>query len=60
MAEFLVVGVNHRSGTTALREALYVEEERQAELLGMRAPYSWTLWEYLWEVAEPGAYALLA
>ncbi|HYV88887.1 MAG TPA: glutamyl-tRNA reductase [Candidatus Polarisedimenticolia bacterium] len=33
MAEFLVVGVNHRSGTAALREALYVEEERQPELL---------------------------
>ncbi len=33
MAEFLVVGVNHRSGTAALREALYVEEERQSELL---------------------------
>jgi hypothetical protein len=23
-------------------------------------PYSWTLWEYPWEVAEPGAYVLLA
>jgi glutamyl-tRNA reductase len=34
MAEFLVVGVSHRSGTAALREALYVEEERQPELLG--------------------------
>lgn len=33
MADFLVVGVNHRSGTAALREALYVEEGRQAELL---------------------------
>ena len=33
MADFLVVGVNHRSGTAALREALYVEEERQPELL---------------------------
>jgi DMSO/TMAO reductase YedYZ molybdopterin-dependent catalytic subunit len=32
----------------------------QAELMGPRAPYSWTLWEYLWEVAEPGDYALLA
>ena len=34
MADFLVVGVNHRSGTAALREALYVEESRQPELLG--------------------------
>ncbi len=31
-----------------------------AELIGLRAPYSWTLWEYLWEVAEPGHYSLLA
>lgn len=31
-----------------------------ADLLGPRAPYSWTLWEYLWEVAEPGEYTLLA
>src|SRR5262249_17839760 len=28
--------------------------------IGPRAPYSWTLWEYLWEVAEPGGYRLLA
>src|SRR5207244_4801389 len=27
-----------------------------AELIGMKAPYSWTLWEYLWEVAEPRDY----
>ena len=33
MADFLVIGVNHRSGTAALREALYVEESRQPELL---------------------------
>lgn len=31
-----------------------------ADLIGMRAPYSWTLWEYLWEVAEPGVYNLLS
>src|SRR6266851_650468 len=30
-----------------------------AELIGPRAPYSWTLWEYLWEVAEPGDYTLV-
>ena len=34
MADFLVVGVSHRSGTAALRNALYLEEERQPELLG--------------------------
>lgn len=33
---------------------------RQAHLIGLRGPYSWTLWEYLWEVAEPGPYTLLA
>jgi DMSO/TMAO reductase YedYZ molybdopterin-dependent catalytic subunit len=32
----------------------------EAELMGLRAPYSWTLWEYLWEVAVPGTYSLLA
>ncbi len=31
-----------------------------ADLIGPRAPYSWALWEYLWEVAEPGPYTLLA
>ena len=31
-----------------------------ADLIGMRAPYSWTLWEYLWEVAAPGDYSLLS
>jgi DMSO/TMAO reductase YedYZ molybdopterin-dependent catalytic subunit len=32
----------------------------QADLLGTPARYCWTLWEYLWEVAEPGDYTLLA
>ncbi len=32
----------------------------EAELMGLRAPYSWTLWEYLWEVAQPGEYSLMA
>jgi len=30
-----------------------------AELIGPRAAYSWTLWEYLWEVAQPGDYEVL-
>jgi DMSO/TMAO reductase YedYZ molybdopterin-dependent catalytic subunit len=30
-----------------------------AELIGMRAPYCWTLWGYLWEAANPGSYTLL-
>lgn len=31
-----------------------------AELMGPRAAYSWTMWEYLWEVATPAAYSLMA
>jgi DMSO/TMAO reductase YedYZ molybdopterin-dependent catalytic subunit len=31
-----------------------------AELIGLRVAYSWTLWEYLWEVAVPGEYSLLS
>jgi DMSO/TMAO reductase YedYZ molybdopterin-dependent catalytic subunit len=31
-----------------------------AQLIGPRAPYSWTLWEYLWEVAAPGPYTILS
>jgi hypothetical protein len=30
-----------------------------ADLLSPAARYCWTLWEYLWEVAEPGEYTLL-
>jgi DMSO/TMAO reductase YedYZ molybdopterin-dependent catalytic subunit len=30
-----------------------------ANLIGPQTPYSWTPWEYLWEVAEPGEYSLL-
>lgn len=32
----------------------------EAELLGPKAPYSWTMWEYLWEVGEPGMATILA
>jgi hypothetical protein len=32
----------------------------EANLIGPRAAYSWTMWEFLWEVAEPGDYTLLA
>jgi DMSO/TMAO reductase YedYZ molybdopterin-dependent catalytic subunit len=31
-----------------------------ATLMGPQVPYSWTMWEYLWEVVQPGRYALLA
>lgn len=30
-----------------------------ARLMGQRGPYSWTLWEYLWETGTPGSYALM-
>ena len=32
----------------------------EAVLLGPHAPYSWTMWEYLWETGEPGSHTLLA
>jgi DMSO/TMAO reductase YedYZ molybdopterin-dependent catalytic subunit len=31
-----------------------------ARLIGPQAPYCWSLWEYAWEVAQPGDYTLLA
>jgi DMSO/TMAO reductase YedYZ molybdopterin-dependent catalytic subunit len=33
---------------------------QKANLIGPQSAYSWTLWEYLWEVAQPGSYSLLA
>jgi DMSO/TMAO reductase YedYZ molybdopterin-dependent catalytic subunit len=32
----------------------------EAEMLGPFAPYSWAMWEYLWNVRQPGAYQLLS
>lgn len=32
----------------------------EADLIGLRVPYSWTLWEYLWEAATPGRHILKA
>lgn len=32
----------------------------RADLKGLQAPYSWTLWEYLWEAGAPGEYQLLS
>jgi DMSO/TMAO reductase YedYZ molybdopterin-dependent catalytic subunit len=31
-----------------------------ANLVGPQAAYSWTMWEYLWETAQPGQYTILA
>ncbi|MFQ5731645.1 MAG: sulfite oxidase [Planctomycetaceae bacterium] len=36
------------------------ESWNRAELVGPRAPYSWTAWEYLWEVGGAGEYRLLS
>jgi DMSO/TMAO reductase YedYZ molybdopterin-dependent catalytic subunit len=33
---------------------------QRAELQGIRAPYSWTAWEFLWEPAGPGQYSLMS
>jgi DMSO/TMAO reductase YedYZ molybdopterin-dependent catalytic subunit len=31
-----------------------------ATLMGPQAPYSWTLWEYLWEASSPGEHTVLS
>jgi DMSO/TMAO reductase YedYZ molybdopterin-dependent catalytic subunit len=33
---------------------------RDTELLGPFAPYSWTMWEHLWDARQAGSYQLLA
>ena len=30
-----------------------------ASLVGPQAPYSWALWEYLWDASRPGEYSLM-
>lgn len=32
---------------------------RAAPLVGPQAPYSWALWEYLWNASQPGEYTLM-
>jgi DMSO/TMAO reductase YedYZ molybdopterin-dependent catalytic subunit len=32
----------------------------EAKLMGPQAPYSWTLWEYMWEAQSPGEHTILA
>ena len=36
------------------------ESWTEASLIGPQSPYSWSLFEYLWEVAESGDYTLLS
>src|SRR5262249_39115620 len=68
LGEVLGVGTNRLFGVAwAGPEAVAGGEVRTdggttwgaAELIGPQARYSWTMWEYLWEVAEPGRYPLL-
>jgi DMSO/TMAO reductase YedYZ molybdopterin-dependent catalytic subunit len=65
----LAVGSNRVFGVAWAGEAAVARVEvstdggetwGEAELLGPRARYSWTLWQYLWEIAQPGAYTLMA
>ncbi len=32
---------------------------QQASLVGPQAPYSWALWEHLWDASRPGEYSLM-
>jgi hypothetical protein len=65
----LGVGLNRLSGLAWAGEQPVARVEvstdggrnwSDAALAGPQAAYSWTLWEYLWEVAKPGEYELLA
>ncbi len=61
-------GVNRISGIAWAGEEAVAKVEistdggltwHRASLIGPQAPYSWTLWEYLWEVSKPREYQLL-
>jgi DMSO/TMAO reductase YedYZ molybdopterin-dependent catalytic subunit len=61
-------GVNRISGIAWAGEEAVAKVEvstdgglrwRGASLVGPQAPYSWTLWEYLWEVNSPANYELM-
>jgi DMSO/TMAO reductase YedYZ molybdopterin-dependent catalytic subunit len=65
----LGVGANRMFGTAWAGEDAVAAVEvsvdggatwQHAELNGPREPFSWTLWEYLWEVPTPGEYQLLS
>ncbi len=67
--EVLGLGVNRLFGVAWAGEDAVARVEvstdggrswADAELLGPSARVSWTLWAYLWEVAEPGGYTLLS
>ena len=56
------VAVPHHGHVRARRQLIRLAAQglTKAELMGPQAPYSWTLWESLWELAEPGEYSILA
>lgn len=65
----LGVGVNRIFGMAWAGEDAVAEVEvsvdggaswRRAEIIGLQAPYSWVLWEYMWDVSEGGEYCLLS
>ena len=67
--EVLGVGANRVAGVAWAGEEAVARVEvsadggrtwADAELVGPRDRFSWTLWEYLWEAAAPGCYTLLA
>ncbi|PYV87478.1 MAG: sulfite oxidase [Acidobacteria bacterium] len=62
-------GVNRISGIAWAGEEAVAKVEvsvdggqtwRTASLVGPQAPYSWTLWEYLWQVNTPKDYRLVS
>lgn len=68
-SEILGIGTNRLFGVAwagpdaVARVEISVDNGRswiEAQLIGPRAQYSWTMWEYLWEVAEPGEYTIVA
>jgi DMSO/TMAO reductase YedYZ molybdopterin-dependent catalytic subunit len=52
------------AGEEAIKEVVVSTDGGQSwakvNLIGPQAPYSWTLWEYIWEVAQPGKHTLMA
>jgi DMSO/TMAO reductase YedYZ molybdopterin-dependent catalytic subunit len=67
--EVLGIGTNRIFGVAWAGEQAVAEVQvatdggatwQPAELLGPRTPYSWCLWEYLWEVADAGRYEIAA
>ena len=65
----LGVGANRIFGTAWAGSAAVAAVEvsvdgeqswHRADLNGPQAPYSWTLWEYLWEIDQPGDFEIMS